>query len=53
MELSLASSMQYSLKNTTPEEPPKLKFLDAWDQKREGLELIKGQIMDENHVTFA
>jgi hypothetical protein len=32
---------------------PHKKFLDAWDQKSEGLELIKGHIMDENHIVFA
>ena len=32
---------------------PKDKFLEAWNQKSEGLELIKGQVMDENHIIFA
>jgi hypothetical protein len=33
--------------------PTKDKFLDAWNQKSEGLELIKGVIMDDNHIKFA
>lgn len=32
---------------------PSEKFLEAWNQKSEGLELIKGHIMDENHIVFA
>ena len=32
---------------------PRERFLEAWNQKSEGLELIKGHIMGEDHIVFS
>lgn len=53
MEEHSARSANLNCGQFSPEDQSKQKFLDAWDQRRDGLEQIKGQIMDENHVTFA
>lgn len=51
--MEIFSNQPLSARSREQPKQPQKKFLDAWNQKTEGLELIKGHIMDENHIVFA